>query len=459
MASYGFNFRASTRKKKGGGYPGRLYIRVVHGSQSRSVTTGYRIFPEEWDIMGRRLVIPHGHGERARQLADIENSMYCDQRRMDTVIRELEREGSYTVDKLMSRYRSVMNGNTFHAYAEKLASELEQNGYGRTAKAYRTAAARLHRFNGGVDINPERFSSSLIGDFQQVLKAEGKSMNTISFYMRTLRAIYNKAIAEGRIARRVDNPFSGVYTGVATTRKLALSPADLAILSAFDPTDDIALKMSGHESLPEHLGQALAMFLFCYHARGMSFVDMAFLKKSDMKGDTIRYRRQKTGQEIELRVLPAMQRIIDWLAPMTAGSKYLFPVITDPDKDTLLQYESGLRLQNQRLKKIAAICGIKKRFSTHAARHSWATVAKNAGLPLAVISEGLGHTNQRTTEIYLASLERSILDHASRVVSDAIKPGNRSTKERRRDGNNTGTGWLSGYTGGFRQQQFGGGHR
>jgi integrase len=115
-----------------------------------------------------------------------------------------------------------------------------------------------------------------------------------------------------------------------------------------------------------------------------------------------------------------MRRIIDWFAPLTAGSPYLFPVLSDPAKDLALQYDSGLRLQNQRLKKIARWCGITKKFSTHAARHSWATVAKNANLPLAVISEALGHANQQTTEIYLASLEKSTLDRASRLVSDAI---------------------------------------
>ncbi len=162
------------------------------------------------------------------------------------------------------------------------------------------------------------------------------------------------------------------------------------------------------------------MFLFCYHARGMCFVDMAHLKSSDLCGDTIIYRRQKTGQQIELLVVPAMRRIIEWFAPQTEGSEYLFPVLTDPSKDPKLQYESGLRLQNLRLKKLAERCNINCRFSSHSARHSWATVAKNANLPISVISDGLGHANQKVTEIYLASLERSLLDDATRLVSNAI---------------------------------------
>ncbi len=239
--------------------------------------------------------------------------------------------------------------------------------------------------------------------------------------MRTLRAIYNRTVAEGRTMRRTENIFAGVYTGVAPTRKLALTAAELALLAAHDPTLSEGIS-ARQDPLPPYLRQALAMFLFCYHARGMCFVDMAHLKKSDLRGETITYHRQKTGQQIELLVLPAMRRIIDWFAPYVAGSSYVFPVLTDDARDPDLQYTSGLRLQNIRLKKIAARCGISKKFSTHCARHSWATIAKNANLPLAVISEGLGHANQQTTEIYLASLERSVLDNASRLVSDAIIP-------------------------------------
>ena len=150
-------------------------------------------------------------------------------------------------------------------------------------------------------------------------------------------------------------------------------------------------------------------------------MDMAFLKKSDMKDDIISYRRHKTGRAIMLKVVPAMRRILNWIAPMTEGSEYMFPVITDPNKDPRLQYESGLRVQNKRLKVIASMCGIAgNKLSTHSSRHSWATLARNAGLPLAVISEGLGHSNQRTTEIYLASLEQSVLDKASLLVSQAL---------------------------------------
>lgn len=422
MASYGFSFRASLRR---GVSPGRLYLRVVHKGVSRSLTTNYRIFPEEWDGVGRRLLFPYVFSERSRTLSDYQGSMLSDLQRLDVVIHELDRSGvDYTIDELMERFRSVLFGNSLGAWVDQLSGELEHAGYTRTARAYRTAASRLRRFNGGQDVKLEHITSGLIGDFQHHLKSEGKHMNTVSFYMRTLRSIYNKAVSEGRAPRRAESPFTGVYTGVSPTRKRALSSAELLQLSAFDPTQAGA-KACDSSLLTDPLQHALAMFLFSYHARGMCFVDLAHLKKSDLCGNTIRYRRRKTGQSIELTVHPAMRRILNWFAPQTVGSDYLFPVITSSRKNLDRQYDSALRMQNQRLRKIASMLGFGKYFSTHAARHSWATMARNEGLSLAVISEGLGHASQKTTEIYLASLEQSVLDRASRLVSEAITRGRR----------------------------------
>ncbi len=297
-------------------------------------------------------------------------------------------------------------GGSLVRYAEKLAVELEHDGFGRTARAYRTAVRRLVDFC-GEDLRLEQINSSLMGDFQKHLKKQGLNLNSISFYMRTLRSIYNKAVAEKIVTERTVSPFSTTYTGVATVKKMALSQDELQQLAA--------LEFDVEGEMPLALRNALAIFLFCYHARGMSFVDMAFLKKSDREGDVIRYARRKTEQLVEVVVHEPMRRILEWFEPQVEGSEYLFPVIVDSRKNPMLQYENGLRLQNERLKRVAKLLGINKRFSTQDARHSWATVAQSAGLPIDLISEGLGYQSHKKTKEYLNSL-----DDASRLVSDAV---------------------------------------
>jgi len=391
------------------------------------MTTPYKVWPEEWDADRCRLIVPCSNNERKRQLLNYEDCMASDLWRMERMVMELEKRGEYTVNDIIHRYHAVISGNNLGIYAEKLAVDLEQDGYGRTARAYRSAVTRFIRFNGGRDILLGDITAGVMNDFQQLMKSEGKSLNTISFYMRTLRAIYNKAIEEGQAPRHKENPFSEVYTGISPTCKLALTQQELLLLAQFDPTlsgiqEEDTRKMRKIKKIPEALRQALAIFLFCFHAQGMGFVDMAHLKKSDVRRDTLRYHRRKTERVVEIQILPSMRRVLDYFAPMTAESAYLFPIITDPDKDLRLQYESGLTLQNQRLKRVAAMAGIGKKLSTHCARHSWATVAKGKKLPLSVISEGLGHINQKRTEVYLASLDYSALDRANKLISDAIDP-------------------------------------
>jgi hypothetical protein len=132
MPSYGFCFRPSVRQ---GNHAGRL---------SRSVTTPYRIYPDEWDGARKRLITQYDSSERGRQLSNYESSMIGDLRRMDTIIGKLEKGGSYTVNDIMIGYHSIMSGNSVGVYAEAKAAELERSGYTRTAKAYRTAAVVTH---------------------------------------------------------------------------------------------------------------------------------------------------------------------------------------------------------------------------------------------------------------------------------------------------------------------------
>lgn len=134
----------------------------------------------------------------------------------------------------------------------------------------------------------------------------------------------------------------------------------------------------------------------------------------------IRYVRKKTGQQIEVKVTPEMQSIIDSFSADVRHSSYVFPIIRDAGKSARLQYETALRMQNHRLKKLAAIAGTSRTLSTHWARHTWASIGKQNNLPVRVISECLGHTSEKTTRIYLDLLDNKLLDAANETVLSAI---------------------------------------
>ena len=170
----------------------------------------------------------------------------------------------------------------------------------------------------------------------------------------------------------------------------------------------------------ENLHRCWRYFVFCFYARGMSFVDMAHLRKDSIRGGFVRYVRKKTGQQMEMRVTSEMQSVIDSFAGEVQGALYIFPVIRDNGIPPRRQYETALRSQNYRLKRLEAMAGIKRRISTHWARHSWASIGKQKNVPLRVISECLGHTSEKTTRIYLDSLDNSVLDAASDTILSAI---------------------------------------
>jgi integrase len=156
------------------------------------------------------------------------------------------------------------------------------------------------------------------------------------------------------------------------------------------------------------------MFMFSFYTRGMSFVDMAFLKKTDLNNGMLTYRRKKTGQLLSIRWEKCMQDIVDKYPGNY--STYLLPIIIHIRKDERLQYKNSICLVNRRLKEIGKKLGLVHPLTMYVARHSWASVARGKHIPLSVISEGMGHDSEKTTLIYLAALDTTVIDKANMVV-------------------------------------------
>jgi integrase len=157
----------------------------------------------------------------------------------------------------------------------------------------------------------------------------------------------------------------------------------------------------------KNIYEALLYFGFCMEARGMSWVDMAYLRKDALREDSFTYRRRKTKGELNIIITPAMQKIIEYFADQAENSPYVFPIIHPARGSEQRQYESGLRIQNARLNAAARMAGINKKVTTHVSRHSWATIAKHEKIEIALISELLGHSNISITTRYLDSFNQS----------------------------------------------------
>ncbi|MDH6306325.1 integrase [Parabacteroides sp. PH5-13] len=412
MISVKFMLRASNVK----GRASRLFVRIISKRITYNVSTRIQLYPCEWNLDRQMIIPPLMEGERSRYLAWAKAELESDRYFVESTALRFEREGTPDAVKVAAAYRQYKEKISVADYVDKLVLELLKRGQVRTARAYQTVLARFIGFSKKPAMNFNAITPLLMKEFEFQLTEEGLARNSISFYMRNLRAIYNKAAAEGIFQTHNIPPFRDVFTGNAATPKRALSKKEMSLLDKVE----LKLRSSKNSGLPFHLQQALLMFLFSFHARGMSYVDMAFLKKEDLKNNVISYKRMKTGQRIELKVNQKLKDILATFRPLTEGSPYLLPIITRKNVSPRLQYESGLRRQNHKLGEISAFLGLKNKLTTHVARHSWASIAKGANLPLAVISEALGHTSEATTRIYLASFDRSVLDKANETVAKAI---------------------------------------
>ena len=415
------------RKSSKVGHVGSLTLRIIHLRIVKNIVLqGCYIYPHEWDRESQSIVYPVNDPERSSYLKTIERKIKSEESIVKGYVAELDKSGSYSCDDIVCLYRRQSTNDKLLCYAELLAIELERNGQDRTARAYRTVAKGFVTFNKGRDIELGHINFHIIKLFEAYLKNKNLMPNTISYYMRNLRAIYNKAITSKIIPDyNGEKPFAGVYAGVDKTVKRALTLEELKQLYSLDFINMIGKEKpeSNVRKHMENLYSAWRMFFFCIYARGMCFIDLAYLRKDNIKKGVIKYFRKKTGHKIEVKITPILQTIINSFTQEVRYSDYVFPIIKDIGKKLRVQYENGLNIQNRRLKALSLLANIRS-FSTHASRHSWATIGKKKNVPLRVISESLGHSSEKTTLIYLGLLDRSIIDEANDLITSTIADSN-----------------------------------
>lgn len=294
----------------------------------------------------------------------------------------------------------------FFSCAESEAAKCEQQQQFCTAKNYRTAIRSFCRFTGSPALSLADITADRMASYVQWLRQQGVSLNTTVCYVKALRAIYNKVL---RQCHAVDTrPFERLYTGQVRTEKRSVPDADISRLRGLPLRQDSPLAL------------ARDIFLFCLYAQGMPFVDAAHLRRSHISGGMIAYERHKTGQRVVVRVEPCMQAIIDRYAG--ANSDFVFPILTTHDpRQSYRQYQSRLRAYNRHLRRLQKMVRLDSNITSYVVRHTWATLAYDSNVDLAVISSALGHTNPGTTRIYIRDIDNRRLAEANHKVLKRIR--------------------------------------
>ena len=389
------------------GKEGSIYYQVIRNRAVRQIGTEFRLYESEWDKKASSVrIFAEISDNRKNYLQSVVERIRWDCKRLKTIIALLDRKGgSYTAEDVAKQFNSQPDGLSLFHFMQGIISQLKQLDRARTSETYTAALNSFMKFRAGQDILLCEIDSDTVQLYEAWLKGNGACPNTVSFYMRILRAVYNRAVEKELTEQR--HPFKHVYTGIDKTVKRAVSLEAIKHIKELDLT------------LNPHLAYARDMFLFSFYTRGMSFIDMAYLKKSDLKDGILTYRRRKTGQQLSIKWERCMEDIVAKYKD-TYNTEYMLPIITNPLADGRKQYRNAIYRVNTALKEVARLSGLAVPLTMYCARHSWASIAKSKNIPLSVISEGMGHDSEETTRIYLASLDTSVIDEANSLILKSL---------------------------------------
>ena len=397
MATVKVKLRPSTVPGKAG----TIYYQLTHLRQVKQITTKIHLHPQDWDSNKAQIIFT----DLTSYLLQCKIDRDLD--RLKKIIYKIDAEcANYTVNEIIEKFYQTTADYSITDFFTQQIQKLKNDNRRGTARNYSKTLKSLKAFMKNTDSTFNIVTEQFVESYNTFLIQRGVVRNTISFYMRIFRSVYNKAVTQKIIEQTF--PFKNVYTGVDRTRKRAVTETVISQLLSIDLKKSKALQF------------ARDLFIFSFYARGMAFVDIVYLKKSNIQNGYITYVRHKTGQELTIRIETRLQNIINQYEKK--DSPYLFPILnTEDENKAYSQYEIALNYYNRQLKRLSKLLEPNINLSSYTPRHTWATTARNKNVPLSIISAGMGHSSEKTTLIYLTKIDNSIIDEVNKAIIDSIK--------------------------------------
>lgn len=313
--------------------------------------------------------------------------------------------------------------------------ELRSNRQWGTAHVYQSTARSFSTFlvqhGAGTDITFEQLNPALLKAYEGYLRDKGRRWNTVATYMKVLKATYNRAVDQSA-APFIPRLFKHVRTTPCNEQKRSLHAEEMHRIVRFEASREGSERPSGlltdgcntpHDSMRMGIETSRLYFLLMFLLRGIPFVDIAYLRRSDIRGNTLHYQRRKTGKELSVTLTPEAQALIAQLSTYTPSSPYLFPFLHSPEgsEEAYREYQNALRKFNRHLKRLSQrVGGGLPTLSSYTARHTWATLAYHCEVHPGIISEAMGHSSIAITEVYLKPFRNEKIDLANLQVIDHV---------------------------------------
>ena len=321
--------------------------------------------------------------------------------------------GSHWLHRKNKQQSKTIQKQRLEERAQEAMEELSRRRAKSTIDNYQTALHSLLTY-AGKDISVNDINTALMEGYQRWLQIRGVGRNTSSCYMRSLRALLHHIQPE----REYKEAFKNVFTGNEKTEKRAITEEEIKKIKG-SPLPTSPHWGRGKEQRKEAaIERAKDYFLFSFCAMGMPFIDLAFLRKAQVKDGHIEYRRHKTGQHIRVKIEPLMQEIIDKYA--RKSSPYLFPILTSSNHEQAMrEYERKRSKYNRLLGQLAKRAQL-PHLTSYVARHSWASIAYSNNVALPIISKAMGHTSTQTTLTYIREINDQRIEKINDYLLSAI---------------------------------------
>ena len=384
-----------SKKLSNGEHP--LMVCVCKDGKRKYQSLGISIKAEQWDFKTNQPKAKCPNRERIILLIN-EKISEIQKTALDKRIAGKDFTAATLIESTSSKEISHKTvGEYYLTYIQNLKKEKRIRYAGMLEVSYNSFV----KFNKHLDIPFSDIDVAWLKKYELWMKEQNLSVSTISTRVRHLRAVFNLAIAEHSIKNDC-YPFRTYKVSKLNrqTPKRAITKKDVMKIMCYQGKSDM-------ECL------AIDVFVFSYLNAGINFIDIAKLKHSNIIGNHLIYNREKTKKLINV---PLQTKALEIIAKYQSDkSPYLFPILS-PFHQTEVQVANRLHKVlakvNKHLKEIGERLNLPIPLTTYVARHSYATVLKRAGISTSIISESLGHSSERVTQIYLDSFDNEQIDEA-----------------------------------------------
>ncbi|GAB5476355.1 MAG: site-specific integrase [Maribacter sp.] len=386
----------SRRKRKDGSCP--IIFRLSHHRKTIAISSGISLPPEYWNEKKREVKKIYQGVSSVSRLNNMLTKKKTELRDGINKLEENDKLNSLSISELKRFLTKTDDTHDFFVYTKHIINELEEANRFGNARAYKSAYGALKNYYKKENLRFEEITYAFLKRFETWHLKKGNSINGLSTYMRTIRAVYNKAINQGLVGVE-KYPFKKYKIKSEPTAKRAISKEKIKRILDLELEADTPLFHTRN------------YFLCSYLMNGISFIDMAFLKVENMIDGRLQYRRQKTAKPYDIKVTHQLSSILTYYLKGKRKSNYIFPIVRRKNlQDQYYDVQWERKRYNKRLKEIAQLCGIEEHLTSYVSRHSMATNLILNDVPINALSKMLGHSKLQTTEIYIKNLPTHIMD-------------------------------------------------